>query len=186
MKKLHLLLALVVLAVSLPFFAETIAQQSFESSADDTWTYTANPAPDSKRIWWGPTAESMGGATAYHENYYWAGWDLDNIESTVTMATLSLQTGYTYNVSFYYYTRNLASANDYCRYSVMYDNYSNWDNWVTVNNNSNAWTMVSVDVPQGATTCACASPASSMVPVNTLIGTTSRWRAHRFPALHQK
>lgn len=150
MKKLHLLLALVVLAVSLPFFAETIAQQSFESSADDTWTYTANPAPDSKRIWWGPTAESMGGATAYHENYYWAGWDLDNIESTVTMATLSLQTGYTYNVSFYYYTRNLASANDYCRYSVMYDNYSNWDNWVTVNNNSNAWTMVSVDVPSGS------------------------------------
>ena len=150
MKKLHLLLTLLILAISLPIFAETIAQQSFESSANDTWEYTANPAPDSKRIWWGPTSESMGGATAYHENYYWAGWDLDNIESTVTLATLSLQIGYTYTVSFYFYTRNLDTANDYCRYSVMYDNYSNWDNWVTVNNNSNAWTMVSVDVPLGS------------------------------------
>ncbi len=32
----------------------------------------------------------------------------------------------------------------------MYDNYANWDNWITVNNNSNAWTMVSVDVPTGS------------------------------------
>ena len=150
MKKLHLLLTPLILALTLPVLAETFAQQSFESSANDTWEYTANPSPDSKRIWWGPTSENMGGATAYHENYYWAGWDLDNIESTVTLATLNLQTGYTYTVSFYYFTKNLDTANDYCRYSVMYDNYSNWDNWITVNNNSNAWTMVSVDVPSGS------------------------------------
>ena len=75
MKKLHLLLTLLILALTLPILAETIAQQSFESSTDDTWTYTANPTPDSKRIWWGPTSESMGGANAYHENLYWAGWE---------------------------------------------------------------------------------------------------------------
>jgi len=150
MKKLHLLFTLIILAISLPIFAETIALQSFESSANDTWTFTADPASDSKRIWWGPTTEMMGGTSPFHGNYYWAGWDLDNIESTVTMATLTLDIGSTYNVSFYYYTRNLDTADDYCRYSVMYDNGTNWDDWVTVDSDSNAWTMVSVDVPPGS------------------------------------
>lgn len=150
MKSLNLLITLIILALSLSCFADLISLQSFESGADDTWDYTANPTPDSKRIWWGPTSESMGGATAYHGTCYWAGWDLDNIESTVTMATLNLQTGFTYTVSFYYFTKNLNATNDYCRYSVMYDNYANWDNWVTVDNNSNAWTAVSVDVPSGS------------------------------------
>jgi len=150
MRRMNLLLTLIILAITFPVCAETLALQSFESSAADTWSYTANPTPDARRIWWGPTSESMGGATAHNGTMYWAGWDLDNVESTVTFQTLTLQAGYTYNVSFYYYTRNLASTNDYCRYSVKYDNGTNWDNWVTVNNNSNAWTAVSVDVPGGS------------------------------------
>ena len=149
MKKIHLLLTLTILLCSLPIFADTFALQSFESSVNDTWDYTANPAPNSKRIWWGPTSEMMGGATAYHGTHYWAGWDLDNIESTITLSTLSLPAGYTYNLSFYYFTRNLDTANDYCRYSVKYDLGSTWSNWVTLDNNSNAWTRVSVDVPSG-------------------------------------
>jgi formylglycine-generating enzyme required for sulfatase activity len=92
----------------------------------------------------------MGGATAYHETCYWAGWDLDNVESTLTFSTLTLQAGYTYNLNFYYYTKSLATTDDYCRYSVEYDNGTNWDNWVTVDNNSNAWIAVSVDVPSGS------------------------------------
>ena len=60
----------------------------------------------------------MGGATAYHETCYWAGWDLDNVESTLTFSTLTLQAGYTYNLNFYYYTKSLATTDDYCRYSV--------------------------------------------------------------------
>ena len=147
---LRLLLAAMFVLFATFVFAETLALQSFESGTDDTWSYTANPTPDARRIWWGPTSESMGGAAAYNGSYYWAGWDLDNVESTVTLSTLTLQAGYTYTVSFYYYTRNLASTNDYCRYSVKYDNGTNWDNWVTVNNNSNAWTAVSVDVPAGS------------------------------------
>jgi formylglycine-generating enzyme required for sulfatase activity len=147
---MNLLLTLIILAITFPVCAETLALQSFESSAADTWSYTANPTPDSRRIWWGPTSESMGGATAYNGTMYWAGWDLDNVESTVTFQTLTLQAGYTYNVSFYYFTKNLATTNDYCRYSVKYDDGANWDNWVTVNNNSNAWTAVSVDVPGGS------------------------------------
>ena len=143
------LIALFMMLTGLAF-AETIALQSFESSAADTWSYTSNPTPDARHIWWGPTTESMGGATAYNGSYYWAGWDLDNVESTVTFSTLTLQAGYTYTVSFYYFTKNLASTNDYCRYSVKYDNGTNWDGWVTVNNNSNAWTAVSVDVPAGS------------------------------------
>ena len=146
--RLYVLALLLVL--SLPLCAEIIAQQSFESSPADTWGYTANPTPDSRRIWWGPTTENMGGATAYHGSWYWAGWDLDNIESTLTFSTLTLPIGYTYTVSFYYFTKNLATTNDYCRYSVKYDNGTTWDNWVTVNNNSNAWTSISVDVPVGS------------------------------------
>lgn len=150
MRRMNLLLTLIILAITFPVCAETLALQSFESSAADTWSYTANPTPDSRRIWWGPTSESMGGATAHNGTMYWAGWDLDNAESTVTLSTLTLQAGYTYNVSFYYFTKNLATTNDYCRYSVKYDNGTNWDNWVTANNNSNAWTAVSVDVPAGS------------------------------------
>lgn len=150
MRRMNLLLTLIILAITFPVCAETLALQSFESSAADTWSYTANPTPDSRRIWWGPTSESMGGAEAYNGTMYWAGWDLDNVESTVTFSTLTLQAGYTYNVSFYYFTKNLATTNDYCRYSVKYDNGTNWDGWVTVNNNSNAWTAVSVDVPSGS------------------------------------
>jgi len=138
------------LLLSFSLFAESFALQSFESQTTDTWSYTANPTPDSKRVWWGPTSENMGGATAYQGSYYWAGWDLDNVESTVTFQTLTLQAGFIYNVSFYYFTKNLATSNDYCRYSVKYDNGTNWDNWITVNNNSSAWTVVSVDVPAGS------------------------------------
>ncbi|MDD2332125.1 MAG: SUMF1/EgtB/PvdO family nonheme iron enzyme, partial [Candidatus Cloacimonetes bacterium] len=143
------LLALFILCINLAF-AETIALQSFESSPDDTWSYTSNPTPDARSIWWGPTTEAMGGASPYNGSIYWAGWDLDNVESTVTFNTLTLPIGYTYNVSFYYFTKNLATTDDYCRYSVKYDNGTNWDGWVTVNNNSNAWTAVSVDVPAGS------------------------------------
>jgi len=148
MRRIYMLLAILILA--LPLCAETLALQSFESQTADTWSYTANPTPDSRRIYWGPTTENMGGATAYQGDLYWAGWDLDNIESTLTFQTLTLQAGFTYNVSFYYFTKNLASTNDYSRYSVKYDNGSNWDNWLTVNNNSNAWTAVSIDVPAGS------------------------------------
>ena len=152
MRPVILRFGLIVFAMllSFSFFAETFALQSFESQTTDTWSYTANPTPDSKRVWWGPTSETMGGATAYQGSYYWAGWDLDNVESTITFQTLVLEAGFTYNVSFYYFTKNLAITNDYCRYSVKYDNGINWDNWVTVNNNSNAWTAVSVDVPAGS------------------------------------
>ena len=115
------------LLLSFSLFAESFALQSFESQTTDTWSYTANPTPDSKRVWWGPTSENMGGATAYQGSYYWAGWDLDNVESTVTFQTLTLQAGFIYNVSFYYFTKNLATSNDYCRYSVKYDNGTNWE-----------------------------------------------------------
>ncbi|MCB5271364.1 MAG: formylglycine-generating enzyme family protein [Candidatus Cloacimonetes bacterium] len=141
------IVALLLLFCSFSLFAETILQQSFESAATDSWSYTANPSPDAKRIWWGPTTEMMGGAIAQEGDTYWAGWDLDNVESTVTFATQTLQSGYTYQLSFWYFTKNLITTNDYCRYSLMYDTGTNWDNWVTVNNNSNAWTQVTVDIP---------------------------------------
>ncbi len=147
---LALVCTMIFIISTFSVFAETIALQSLESGNADTWSYSANPTPDSKRIWWGPTTEAMGGAAAYQGSLYWAGWDLDNVESTLSFQTITLQAGFTYNVSFYYFTKNLATTNDYCRYSVKYDNGTNWDNWVTVNNNSNAWTAVSVDVPAGS------------------------------------
>ena len=151
MRAVILRFGLIAFAILLSFslFAETLALQSFESQTTDTWSYTADPVP-SRLIYWGPTTEAMGGATAYQGSSYWAGWDLDNVESTLTFQTLSLQAGFTYNVSFWYFTKNLATTNDYCRYSVKYDNGTNWDSWVTVNNNSNAWTSVSVDIPSGS------------------------------------
>ncbi|MCB5261971.1 MAG: formylglycine-generating enzyme family protein [Candidatus Cloacimonetes bacterium] len=147
---LRYLIVLLLIFCSLSLFAETILQQSFEAATTDSWSYSTNPTPESRRIWWGPTTENMGGANAQEGNVYWAGWDLDNVESTVTFATQTLQSDYTYQLSFWYFTKNLTTTNDYCRYSLMYDTGTNWDNWVTVNNNSNAWTEVTLDIPGGS------------------------------------
>jgi hypothetical protein len=59
MRRMNLLLTLIILAITFPVCAETLALQSFESTAADTWSYTANPTPDSRRIWWGPISENM-------------------------------------------------------------------------------------------------------------------------------
>ncbi len=115
MRAVILRFGLIAFAMLLSFslFAKTAYLQSFESLATDTWSYTANHTPDSRRIWWGPTTENKGSASAYNGSYYWGGWDLDNVESTLSFQTLTLQAGYTYNLSFYYFTKNLATTNDY-------------------------------------------------------------------------
>lgn len=148
---LKTLLLLLLVTFSLSLFAETLAIQNFESQPTDTWNFTPTPTP-SRFIWWGPTTEVMGGATAYNGMTYWAGWDLDDIESTLTFQNLSLPIGNTYTLSFWYFTKNLNTTTDFCRYSVMYDTGSDWSNWVTVNNHTNAWTQVTVAVPTGSST----------------------------------
>ncbi len=147
MRKFILLLTFVILSYSL--CAETIAQQSFEGLATDTWVYSSNPAPN-RLIYWGPTSEAMGGASAQEGTVYWAGWDLDNQDYSLTFPALSLPLGFSYTLTFWYYTKNLDPVSDFCRYSLKYDNGSTWDNWVTVNNNTNAWTSVSVALPPGS------------------------------------
>ena len=44
-KRIRLCLAVLFILLCGFAFAETIALQSFENSANDTWTYTANPSP---------------------------------------------------------------------------------------------------------------------------------------------
>ncbi len=144
------LTALLVLA-SFGLLAEPIALQSFENSANDTWSYTATPSPDSKHIWWGPTTETMGGADPYDGSYYWAGWDLDATEYTITFDAVALNPNIQHTLSFYYYTKNLGTTGEYCRYSVMHDQGSDWANWVNLENNTLAWTEVPITIPLGST-----------------------------------
>ncbi len=144
------ILTFLLLVFGFSLFAETLALQSFESSVNDTWSYTANPTPDSKRIWWGPTTEAMGGATAYSGTYYWAGWDLDNVECTLSFQSIPLNPNINYQIRFWYYTRNLNTTGDFSRYSIMNDQGTVWTNWIVLSNNTNAWTEVTSDVPSGS------------------------------------
>ena len=52
MRSVILRFGLIAFAILLSFslFAKTAYLQSFESLATDTWSYTANSTPDSKRI----------------------------------------------------------------------------------------------------------------------------------------
>ena len=56
-------LTLLLFLACLPLFSQSLALQSFENTASDTWAYTANPASFTP-YFWGRTNQPQGGATA--------------------------------------------------------------------------------------------------------------------------
>ncbi|HQB97943.1 MAG TPA: hypothetical protein PKZ46_03345, partial [Candidatus Cloacimonadota bacterium] len=69
---------ILLLMISVKVCAVLVLNQDFEGSAEDNWGYIADPQP-SRMVWWGPTDQPLGGATAQSRDWYWASWDLDNI-----------------------------------------------------------------------------------------------------------
>ncbi|MDP8231731.1 MAG: hypothetical protein P9L91_03575, partial [Candidatus Zophobacter franzmannii] len=148
MKKITIIILLVLLSLCLS--AEDYTAQSFENDTNDTWNYTANPAGGSRMVWWGRTDQPMGEANAQSGSWYWGSWDLDNNESTLTFDTISLPIGFIYTLNFYYYSNGLNPDTDFTRYSIAYDNGTEWDDWVTLSPDTDEWTLVSIAIPSYA------------------------------------
>jgi formylglycine-generating enzyme required for sulfatase activity len=146
------LLLVTLLLLSMPLFADTLAQQGFEASPADTWDFTAVPEGMTRLIWWGRSDQPMGGANAQSGSWYWASWDLDNTEHSLTFASVALPAGYIHSLSFWYFTNGLNPATDHFRYCVEYDAGTQWTNWVDLSPDTDAWTQVVLDVPPYATT----------------------------------
>lgn len=127
--------------------ADTLVSQGFEASSQDTWNYTANPEGMSRLVWWGRSDQSMGGTNAQAGSYYWASWDLDNQEHTLTFDNVALPTGYLHTLSFYYYTNGLTPSTDYSKYCIEYDNGTQWTNWVMLNNDTEGWILITISIP---------------------------------------
>lgn len=70
MRRMNLLLTLIILAITFPVCAETLALQSFESSAADTWSYTANPTPDAAPVVSNVTASQRTDGSKIVDIYY--------------------------------------------------------------------------------------------------------------------
>ncbi len=147
-----LTLTLLLLACTLSLFAQPLALQSFENTANDTWAYTAEPDGMNRLVWWGRSDQPMGGASAQSGSWYWASWDIDNNEYSLTFDNVSLPLGYIHSLSFWYYSNGLDPATDYTKFCVEYDYNSNWTNWVILTPDTDAWTQVSIEIPQQAST----------------------------------
>jgi len=147
MKRIFLTLFLVSLCLLLS--AEIYHYQGFEETSSDTWNYSANPLPN-RLIYWGMVNTTIGSASAYDGDWYWAGWDLDNIPSSLTFDNVLLPEGYSYALSFYYYTAGLNPVTEYSRYAISLDGGISWLPWVQLLPDSNAWILENVDLPESA------------------------------------
>jgi formylglycine-generating enzyme len=145
------LLVAMLLLLSLPLFSQTLAEQGFENSANDTWAYTANPA-STVPYFWGRTNQTMGGATAQNGNWYWASWLIEANEVSMTFANIALTPGTQHSLNFYYYSRNLNPATDQLKICLEYDNGTEWNNWMQLLLNTGAWSLFSMNIPEDAST----------------------------------
>jgi formylglycine-generating enzyme required for sulfatase activity len=149
MKALYLALLLLSIAA---LSAQTLTQQGFEASGDDTWAYTADPAGMNRLVWWGRSDQIMGGAGAHGGSWYWASWDLDNQQHSLSFDPISLTPGYIHSLSFWYYSNGLNPATDEFKLCVAYDAGTEWTDWVTLAADTDAWTQITIDIPAYATT----------------------------------
>jgi len=124
--------------------AETIAWQGFEQTPEDTWTYQANSIGSG---YWGLMDDVFGGASPQSGSQYWASWNMGGNEGIISFANQNLPVGYVYSLSFYFYTRLLSSPAEYSRYCLSYDNGLTWTDWTTLLPNTQAWTLVSLEIP---------------------------------------
>lgn len=135
---------LILIALSGFMNAEDIAWQGFEGSPDDSWAYQTNSVTSG---YWGLMDDEFGGASPQSGSQYWASWNMGGNEGIISFANQNLPVGYVYSLSFYFYTRLLSSPAEYSRYCLSYDNGLTWTDWTTLLPNTQAWTLVSLEIP---------------------------------------
>lgn len=134
MKKLLIITLLFTFTFTLFAQAAFIAQD-FEASPTDQWSYTPEPEELQRVILWGRMNQPVGNTTAYSGEWYWATWDLDNLEHTLVFDTVELPIGEAYTVHFHYYSANLNPATEFVKYCLEYDDGTEWNNWITLDSN---------------------------------------------------
>lgn len=147
--KTRVILVITLLCLSLGLFSEIVRMQDFESSPQDNWGYSPNPQPN-RLVWWGPSDQPIGGVTAQSGDWYWASWDLDNINHSLVFDESSCELGFLYSISFWYFTKNLNPDTDYCRYALSYDGGITWETAVNLDGDTDAWSLAEVDIPHYA------------------------------------
>lgn len=144
-------LTLLLFLACLPLFSQSLALQSFENTASDTWAYTANPASFTP-YFWGRTNQPQGGATAQNGTWYWASWLMDPNPASVSFGNVALSPGTQHSINFWYYSKNLNPATDQLQICLEYDNGSQWNNWIPLLLNTQAWSLFSFNIPSTAST----------------------------------
>jgi len=148
--RLYALLALFMLCINLAF-ADPLALQSFENSTADTWSYTASPASTVPNFW-GRTNQALGGASAQSGSWYWGSWLMDPNEASMIFSNVAITPGTQHSISFYYYSRNLNPSTDQLKLCLEYDNGSEWNNWIPLLLDTQAWSLFSINIPESAST----------------------------------
>jgi hypothetical protein len=151
-----LLISLLLFSVSI--FAEPIALQSFENTAEDTWGYTANPS-GAVPYFWGRTNQTIGGADAQSGNWYWASWLMEDNEASLTFDNVSINPGAQNSLNLYYFTKNLNPATDEIKICLEYDTGSEWNNWIPLLPDTGEWHLFYSDI----------APSKSTVRVKILV-----------------
>lgn len=146
-----LLILVVLMSLSLALYAQTIALQSFENTANDTWAYTASPA-GFVPYFWGRSNQPQGGATAQSGSWYWASWLMEPIEASIIFANVPITQGTQHSLNFYYYSRNLNPATDQIKVCLEYDEGTEWNNWMQLLYDTQTWSLFSMNIPQDAST----------------------------------
>jgi len=144
-------LTLLLFLACLPLFSQSLALQSFENTASDTWSYTSNPAGFTP-YFWGRTNQPQGGATAQSGTWYWASWLMAPNPASVTFSNVAITPGTQHSISFYYYSKNLNPATDQLQVCLEYDTGSEWNNWIPLLLNTQAWSLFSFNIPPIAST----------------------------------
>ncbi len=148
--RLYLIVLLALASASLAF-AQPLALQSFENTANDTWPYTANPA-GTVPYFWGRTNQNLGGASAQSGSWYWGSWLMDPNAASLTFSNVAITPGTQHSVSFYYYSKNLNPATDQLKVCLEYDGGSAWNNWIQLLPNTQEWSLFSMNIPTDAST----------------------------------
>ncbi|MFA5509661.1 MAG: SUMF1/EgtB/PvdO family nonheme iron enzyme [Candidatus Cloacimonadaceae bacterium] len=144
--KTRIILIIMLSFVTLGLFSQIVLSQGFEQSPQDNWNYTAIPQPN-RLVWWGPTDQPLGGASAQAGDWYWASWDLDDINHSLVFDNHVFEAGYIYDISFWYFSKNLNPTTDYCRYALSFDGGTSWEAAVELDTNTDAWTQAQIEIP---------------------------------------
>ncbi len=126
---------------------ESFIAQDFEEAVSDEWSYTAQPQELQRVILWGRMNQPVGNTIAQSGDWYWATWDLDNMEHSLEFASVDLPFGDIYSLHFWYYSANLDNQTDYVKYCLEYDDGTDWNNWMDLDVNLTGWNQISLDIP---------------------------------------